>query len=286
MVDDSKFLILGANGKIGLALRAKYPNARATDAKELDIGDDNSVATFDWTNIVTILNAAAYTDIDGAETPEGRKTAWRVNAMGPANLARVARERDILLVHFTTDYVFDGSQNPHFEGEAYSPLNAYGAAMAAGNIVVKQLSKHCLIRSSWVVGEGPNFVRTMLEKGKKGEAVTAIHDQIGRLTFTSQVAEATNHLLATNAAYGTYNVSNDGDPCSWADVARTIFHEANMDIYVTNTTTAEYYATKPGTALRPLNSTMDLNKIKSAGFKPTNWHDDLKIYIKEELAKV
>jgi dTDP-4-dehydrorhamnose reductase len=284
-MDDSKFLITGANGQLGRALQIKYPNAKAADQDTLDITDSNAVSTFNWSNITTILNAAAYTNVDGAETPEGRVAAWKVNAQGPSNLAKIARERDILLVHLSSDYVFDGATSPHLESEVPSPLSVYGASKAAGDMVVSTIPKYCLIRSSWIIGEGKNFVRTMLELGKKNIAPTVVHDQIGRLTFTSELVNAIDHLLHQSAAYGTYNVSNDGDPCSWADITRTIFHEANLDLYVTNTTTAEYYAGKSGVASRPLNSVLDLGKIKSSGFSPGNWHDDLKEYIKKELGK-
>jgi dTDP-4-dehydrorhamnose 3,5-epimerase len=284
LLDESKFLITGANGQLGLALRAKYPGARALSQNEMDISDLNSVSTFDWSNVTTILNAAAYTDVDGAETPEGRVTAWKVNAIGPANLAKIARERDLLLVHLSSDYVFDGTQTPHLEGEAFSPLNSYGASKASGDIAVSLLPKYCLLRASWIVGEGNNFVRTMLELGKAGVAPTVIHDQIGRLTFTSELVNAIDLLLRQNAAYGTYNISNEGDACSWADITRAIYHEAKFDLYVTNTTTAEYNVGKPGIAPRPLNSVLDIRKIKSAGFDPPDWHDDLKEYIKNYLS--
>jgi dTDP-4-dehydrorhamnose reductase len=284
-VDDSKILITGANGQLGSALRVKYPNAKFTDSKELDISNKNSVTTFDWSSITTILNAAAYTDVDGAETPEGRVAAWRVNALGPTYLAKIARERDIFLVHLSTDYVFDGTKTPHTESEDFSPISAYGASKAAGDIVVGMLPRYCILRASWIVGEGKNFVRTMLELGKKGVAPTVVHDQIGRLTFTSELVNAIDHLIHKNVAYGTYNVSNEGDPCSWADITRTIFHEAGFNLNVSNTTTAEYYAGKPGIAPRPMNSTFDLSKLKATGFSSRNWHDDLKEYIKKELDK-
>ncbi len=284
-MDDSKILITGANGQLGLALKAKYPNAKITDSKELDISDKDSVMTFDWSSINTILNAAAYTNVDGAETSEGRVAAWKVNALGPTNLAKIARDRDIFLVHLSSDYVFDGTKSPHLESEDFSPLSVYGATKAAGDIMVSTLPRYCILRASWVVGEGKNFVRTMLDVGKKGVAPTVVHDQKGRLTFTSELVNAIDHLLKNNVAYGTYNVSNDGDPCSWADITRTIFSMAGFNLNVTNATTAEYYAGKGGVAPRPLNSTLDLSKLKATGFGSRNWHDDLKDYVKKELGK-
>lgn len=284
-MDDSKFLITGAGGQLGLSLRAKYPNARATDSKELDISDWDSVSSFDWDSTSTILNAAGYTDVDGAETTEGRTAAWRVNARGAANLARIAAKKNLTLVHVSTDYVFDGTKGPHTEDEPLIPLSVYGASKAAGDIAVGNHANHYILRTSWVIGEGKNFVRTMLDLGQKGVAPTVVHDQIGRLTFTGVLAGAIDHLLSAQSPFGTYNVSNEGEPVSWADITRTIFHEAGFDLKVTDTTTREYYEGKAGIAPRPLNSSLDLGKLEVAGFVPNNWHDDLRVYIKKELAE-
>jgi dTDP-4-dehydrorhamnose 3,5-epimerase/reductase len=284
-MDDSKFLITGANGQLGRALQAKYPNAKATTVNDFDITDHNSVSKYDWSGITTILNAAAYTDVDGAETQQGRMDAWKVNALGVANLARLARERDLLLVHLSTDYVFDGTQTTHLESEAISPLSVYGASKAAGDVVAASLPKYCLIRSAWVIGEGKNFVRTMLDLGRRGISPTVVADQIGRPTFTTVLTDAIDHLLKAQAAYGTYNVTNDGDSVSWAELTREIFKKASFNLEVIDTTTEKYFSSKPNVAKRPLNSTLDLIKIKSTGFKPDDWRDNLSDYIKKELGK-
>ena len=281
-MDDSTFFIVGANGQLGTALKAKYPNAQSADIKELDITDAESVASYDWSKIKVVLNAAAYTNVDGAETAEGRLAAWQVNAAAVGNLARAALEHDLLIVHISTDYVFDGSRVPHTEDEPFSPLSVYGQTKAAGDVVVSLLPKHYLLRTSWVIGDGPNFVRTMLGLGAKGVSPTVVADQVGRLTFTSTLVGAIDHLLTGKAAYGTYNVSGGGQPASWADITRAIFAAAGYDqLQVTDTTTAEYYAGKSGIAPRPLQSAFDLTKIQSAGFTPTDWHDDLKTYIQQ-----
>lgn len=282
-MDSSKFLILGANGQLGRALCELYPDALKVDVQELDITNTDSVASYDWSKITTILNAAAYTNVDGAETPEGQAAAWAVNDKALGNLAEVATKKDLLLVHISTDYVFDGTKNPHKEDEPFSPLGVYGKTKAAGDTRATKVSRHYIVRTSWVIGDGKNFVRTMLELGQKGIAPTVVADQIGRPTFTTELVRAISHLLSANSLYGTYNVSNEGNPISWAGFTRAIFKEAGFELKVTETTTQEYFAGKPGIAPRPLNSVLDLTKIESVGFKPRNWREDLKDYIKKEM---
>ncbi|HSX06279.1 MAG TPA: NAD(P)-dependent oxidoreductase [Candidatus Saccharimonadia bacterium] len=284
-MQDSEIFIVGARGQLGLALQAQYPGAQNADIDELDITDSDSVAHFDWSSIKVILNAAAFTNVDAAETPEGRITAWNVNASAVGNLTRVAKAHDIILVHISTDYVFDGTKNPHAETELFSPLSVYGQTKAAADIVVGTLPKHYVLRTSWVIGDGKNFVRTMLELGNKGVNPSVVSDQIGRLTFTSELVRAINHLLTTKAPYGTYNVSNEGESMSWADITRTIFRFASLQNTVTDVTTEEYYKGKVGIAPRPQQSTLDLSKIQATAFESNGWQDDLRAYITKELAQ-
>ena len=281
-MDDSKFLIIGANGQLGKALQQKYPNAMTADVDELDITDAEAINKYDWNSVTTILNAAGYTNVDGAESDEGRLAAWQVNARAVANLAKAAIEHDLIFVHVSTEYVFDGSKSPHKEDEPFSPLSVYGASKAAGDIAAGFAPKHYVVRTSWLIGEGKNFVRTMLELGRAGTSLKVVSDQIGRLTFTTELVRAISHLLSANSPYGIYNISNGGDPTSWADITREIFKAAGFDLDVTDTTTREYFASKPGVAPRPLNSTFDLSKIEATGFKPTDWRQDLREYINKE----
>jgi dTDP-4-dehydrorhamnose 3,5-epimerase len=284
-MDDSKFLITGANGQLGLALQEKYPNARATDSKDLDIAAWESVKDFDWGNVTVILNAAGYTNVDGAETPDGRAAAWKVNAAGTANLVRIALEKNLTLVHISTDYVFDGTLDNHSEDEPFSPLSVYGASKAAGDTAVGLLPKHYILRTSWVIGEGKNFVQTMLELGKKGVEPKVVSDQIGRLSFTSELVRGIDHLLSAEAEPGTYNLTNGGEPASWADITRQIFQDAGFSLQVTDITTEEYFKDKPLAAPRPHYSALDLSKITATGFTPKDWHEDLAEYVKKEMSR-
>lgn len=285
-MDGSNILITGANGQLGRALQVIYPKAKKTDAAELDITNFEALKNFGWASIEIIINAAAYTNVDGAETKDGEKLAWAVNDQGVGNLADIARSKNLLLIHIATDYDFDGNKKgPYKEEDPVNPLGVYAKTKTAGSKRATQVPKHYIVRTSWVIGDGQNFACTMLELGKKNVAPTVVADQIGRPTFTSELARAIKFLIDGKAPYGTYNMTNEGEPVSWADFTRAIFKEAGFDLEVTNTTTQEYFASKPGSAPRPLNSVLDLTKIESAGFKPRAWHEDLKMYIKKELGK-
>ena len=279
-MNSNNIFIVGANGQLGRALRQQYPEAQFADIDEMDITDRQSVESFDWSGISIVLNAAAFTNVDGAETPEGRVAAWKVNASAVANLTRVCRAHNMTLVHISSDYVFDGTKEPHSENEDFSPLSVYGASKAAGDLLVEQLDKFYLLRTTWVIGEGKNFVRTMLGLAEKNISPTVVDDQIGRLTFTSELVRIIDHLLSTEAPFGTYNATNDGPLESWADITRRIFKLAGRDdLTVTNTTTAEYFAGKDGIAPRPLGSDMSLDKLHDTGFISHDWVDDLSEYL-------
>lgn len=280
---DSTILIIGANGQVGRALQDKYSAAQKADSAELDITDQLAVSNYDWTGITTVINAAAYTNVDGAETNAGRQSAWHINAVGVRNLCDIALAKGLTLVHISSDYVFDGTIDNHLETEPYTPLGVYGQSKAAGDIAVSLVPQHYILRTTWVIGEGKNFVRTMISLGQKGISPTVVADQIGRLTFTSEVVRAIDHLLTTKASFGTYNVSNDGTPASWADITRTIFQDAGFELSVTDTTTEQYFIGKENIADRPLASSLNLEKLHQTGFQSHDWHDDLKAYITKEL---
>lgn len=285
-MDQSKILIIGANGQLGSELKLKYPDAQAVDKEELDITNAKQLSTFDWSNVETIINAAAYTNVDGAETSEGRKLAWLINASSAGLLAKIANQHDITIVHISTEYVFDGLEKEHTEDEAFSPLGVYAQSKAAGDIAIGTTKQYYILRTSWLIGNGPNFVRTMMNLAAKNISPKVVNDQIGRLTFTSTLVDAIDHLLTQKVAYGTYNVSDDGSPASWAEVTRTIFRVLNkQDITVTDISTEEYFKSKENISPRPLISTFDLSKIKSSGFTPPNWQDNLVKYIDKERKK-
>lgn len=279
-------LIIGANGQLGLALQQQYPEAQIVDAAELDITDPAAVYGFNWDGINTIINAAAYTNVDGAETDQGRTASWAVNASAVKNLSIVATKIDAKLIHISTDYVFDGTAKVHTEDEPFSPLSVYGQSKAAGDIAAAITPKHYILRTSWVIGEGANFVRTMMSLAEKGISPSVVNDQIGRLTFTKELVRAVDHLLSNNCSYGTYNLTSSGKAVSWADVTKLIFKTIKSDCIVTGVSTEEYYKGKSGIAPRPLNSTLSLSKIQATGFCSDDWQTELTEYIKDQQKTV
>jgi dTDP-4-dehydrorhamnose 3,5-epimerase/reductase len=273
-------VITGGNGQLGRALRERYPGAVAIDIGELDIADAGAVESFAWSGIRLVINAAAYTNVDGAETREGRAAAWRVNALAVANLARVAIARGITLVHVSTDYVFDGSRAPYAEAADLSPLGVYGASKAAGEVAAGFVPRGYLLRTSWLIGDGKNFARTMLDLARRGVNPRVVSDQVGRPTFAAELARAIDHLVGTGAAYGIYHVSNGGPPVSWAGFTREIFSQAGVSNIVSDITTAAYHAGAAGGAPRPPDSSFDLTKVRSTGFEPRDWRESLADYLK------
>lgn len=288
-------LVTGCNGQLGHAVRALAEERGVAkgfdfcDIDTFDMSDPDAYSKYDWSLYGTVINCGAYTAVDRAETPEGRVTAWKANAAGPALLARTCAGHGITLVHVSSDYVFDGTAEVHDEDEPLSPLSVYGQTKAAGDIVVAGCPRHYIMRSSWVIGEGRNFVKTM--KGLSDrvadpedglEQVTVVDDQLGRLTFTRDMAEAIFHVLGTHAPYGTYDCTGSGTVKSWADIARAVFEAANGNgDRVVPVSTADYYASAEGpVAPRPVHSALDLSKLEAAGFHMPDWEEELGEYIK------
>ncbi|MDQ4053594.1 MAG: bifunctional dTDP-4-dehydrorhamnose 3,5-epimerase family protein/NAD(P)-dependent oxidoreductase [Actinomycetota bacterium] len=277
-----KTLVTGSKGQLGRALQAVFPDADLVDIDELDLTDPAAVAAWPWHEYAVVLNAAAYTAVDAAETAEGRTACWAANATAPSVLARIADEHHLTLVHYSSDYVFDGTAEEHPEDEPFSPLGVYAQAKAAGDLAVSTARRHYVLRTSWVIGDGRNFVRTMQALAGNGVSPTVVSDQVGRLTFTEELARATRHLLDASAAYGTYNVSNGGPPMSWADIAGAVFERSGRSASdVTHCTTEEYAAGKD-MAPRPLTSTLSLAKLEATGFVPTDAMASLDAYLKRE----
>lgn len=267
-----KVLVLGADGQLGRALRKTYDGDASVEfagRAEFDLTDPAAYER-NWKNYSAIINAAAYTAVDAAETPEGRRLAWEINVSAVARLARIATSNRLTLVHVSSDYVFDGTRETHPEDEPFSPLGVYGQTKAAGDAVVSVVPQHYIVRTSWVIGDGSNFVRTMASLAERGVEPSVVNDQIGRLAFTQDIAAGIEHLLASGAPYGTYNLSNTGDPASWAEIAASVYElNGKPRQAVTGVSTEDYFRDKVA-APRPLNSALELGKLEAAGFLPAD----------------
>ena len=279
-------LILGANGQLGRALRAEYgdaPHVEYATRASLDLTSSDLGTARRWRDYGTIINAAAYTAVDAAETPEGRADAWAVNAAAPAALARIATEHGITIVHVSSDYVFDGaSALPYLETDAISPLSVYGQTKAAGDLAIATAPRHYIIRTSWVIGDGANFVRTMASLAERGIDPKVVDDQTGRLTFADDIARGIRHLLDSGAAYGTYNLTAGGREQTWADIARDVYRLTGHDpARIIPVSTAEYFASATApVAPRPRNSVLNLARIEAAGFIPQDGATGLAHYLR------
>ena len=274
-------VLLGARGQVGRALSRRFPDARALDRAALDLTDARAVAAHDWTGVDLLLNAAAWTHVDAAQDPANLAAVRAVNVDAVGALAGVARERGATLVHFSSEYVFDGSvPGPIPEDAPARPLSVYGQSKADGDRLVTAVDRHLLLRTTWVVGEGRNFVRTMAALADRGVSPAVVDDQVGRLTFADDLADAVAHLLAVGAAPGTYNVTCGGPPASWADVAGAVFAARGRDPRdVRRVSTAAYFADQPDAAPRPLNSVLDTTRLEATGFRPRDWRTALDAHL-------
>ena len=296
-MEPKRTLVTGANGQLGRALREyvekhNVENVEYCDIDTFDFSNPAEYGKYDWSLYGTIINAGAYTAVDKAETSEGRALAWKANAQGPALLAKTARENNITLVHVSSDYVFDGTKEQHDETEDFAPLGVYGQTKAAGDIAVSEIEKHYIVRSSWVIGDGHNFVKTMMNLSNKVadssdslNEITVVDDQYGRLTFTKDMAEGIFALLDSGAEYGTYNLTGSGRVKSWKEIAAAVFEQTNGNgNAVKPVSTAQYFesASAP-VSPRPEHSALDLSKISAAGYAPADWEESLKEYVAKQL---
>jgi dTDP-4-dehydrorhamnose reductase len=266
-----KVLVAGGGGQVGRALvrrcAARGLDCVAPGHAELDI----TRADLEIPHVDCVINAAAYTAVDRAESEAA--AAYAVNRDGAVNLARAAERAYATLVHISTDYVFDGANpEPYVENDPVAPLGVYGASKLAGERAVLDSGFHAfVVRTSWVFGvEGANFVKTMLRLGREREVVRVVADQRGCPTFADDLADALLDVggLARSGHLGprVYHFCNDG-PTTWHGFAQAIMAGAGLRARVDAITTAEY----PTAARRPANSVLDTTLIRSLGVVPPPW---------------
>ncbi|KAF5089469.1 MULTISPECIES: dTDP-4-dehydrorhamnose reductase [Acetobacterium] len=280
-----KILLTGSNGQLGRELTRQLAKKKIDfvgyDIPEFDITDKEKMTAIITSEQPTvIINCGALTNVDGCETQ--KELAMAINATGPQYLAEIARDRDIVLVQVSTDYVFDGSGiieagavRPYRETDPTDPKTVYGESKAAGEKAVSEIApKYFIVRTAWLYGDGNNFVKTMLELASKHPKLTVVNDQIGSPTSTVDLAAAIIDLIHTDH-YGIYHGTCEGQ-CSWYDFAIEIFRLSGIDIPVEPVTSEQFVRPAP----RPKYSVLEnkaLNDLQLNQFRP--WQISLVEYL-------
>ena len=263
-------LVTGANGQLGQSIKSianKYPTIQFvyTDFYEMDITNIESCTNaFLKYQPQFCINTAAYTAVDKAESEPEK--AHLINGLGSENLAKVCKENDTILLHISTDFIFDGtSKKPYLESDFPNPQSVYGQTKLEGEIAIQNTwEKHFIIRTSWVYSQfGANFMKTMLRLASERDSLSVVSDQIGTPTNAVDLAEVLLTIVKSPvthhpSSFGIYNFSNEG-VCSWYDFAAAIFHQKEIKIDLKPIPTSAY----PTPAKRPAYSVLDKTKIKN-----------------------
>ena len=282
-----KVLVTGVKGQLGFdvvkELKKRGYDAVGVDINEMDITDAEKV-----TEVITdvnpdvVVHCAAWTAVDAAEDEENIPKVRAINVSGTQNIADVCKNINCKMIYISTDYVFNGLGTEPWQADCrdYDPLCVYGQTKLEGELAVSQtLDKYVIVRIAWVFGKnGNNFIKSMLNVGKKFDTVRVVNDQIGTPTYTYDLARLLVDMAETDK-YGYYHVTNEGGYISWYDFTCEIFKQVGYDTEVVPVTTEEYGLSK---AARPFNSRLDKSKLTENGFKPLPvWQDALERYLKE-----
>lgn len=282
-----KVLVTGVKGQLGYdvvnELTKRGHTAIGVDIDEMDITDKHSVQmVIKKTKPDAVIHCAAWTAVDLAEDENKIALVRAVNTDGTRNIAEICKKLNCKMMYISTDYVFNGQGTEPWEPDCkdYEPLNVYGQTKLGGELAVANLlEKYFIVRIAWVFGvNGNNFIKTMLNVGKKYDELTVVNDQIGTPTYTYDLARLLVDMIETKK-YGYYHATNEGGYISWYDFACEIFKQAGYNTKVKPVTTEEYGLSK---AKRPFNSRLDKSKLIENGFKPLpTWQDALSRYLKE-----
>jgi dTDP-4-dehydrorhamnose reductase len=258
--------VTGAGGQVGLALRDHLPEAEFLTHAELDVTDADAVRDA-LGGADLVVHAAAMTNVDGCERDPDR--AMAVNAGGAANVAAAG----VRVIHLSTDYVFSGNDPGEYaEDAATGPLGAYGRSKLDGERAVLDRPGNLVVRTSWVYGEGRNFLRAILAAEAAGKELRVVDDQRGRPTWAGDVARAIAHLAGRDDT-GVVHVTGAGEPCTWADLAEIVVGHPVVRI-----TSEEFGAPAP----RPRNSVLSLRRARSLGVPLADWRDSVMRYLEGE----
>lgn len=291
-----KIFVTGVGGQLGYdvmkELASRGHTAVGSDILEqscfdqyvkLDITDENAVKeALEEIKPDAVVHCAAWTAVDAAEDEENKEKVFAINAKGTENIAKVSKELDCKMLYISTDYVFDGQGETPWEADCkdYAPLSVYGKSKLEGEKAVSSILDKCfIVRIAWVFGlNGNNFIKTMLNVGKKYDTLKVVNDQIGTPTYTKDLARLLVDMVETEK-YGYYHATNEGGFISWYDFACEIFKMAGYKNTVIPVTTEEYGISK---AARPFNSRLSKDKLVKNGFEPLpTWQDALERYLKE-----
>lgn len=285
-------LVIGANGQLGKSIKSLVNQQNIGDSfvfatrDQFDLSDPQSVKSyFESYTFDLIINSAAYTSVDGAELNE--KEANMVNHLAVKQIAEIALNKNIKLIHISTDFVFDGFKSqPYLESDTTDPLNIYGKTKLAGeNAVISIMhSNAIIIRTSWVYSEyGNNFVDTILKLVKNGNELNVVSDQIGTPTYASDLGLAILDIIRSEKFYGqkqesqVYHYANKG-VCSWYDFAKEVIQILGSKCIINSIKTEDY----PTTAKRPRSTVMSTDKISQEfDLKINFWKDSLKVCMKK-----
>jgi dTDP-4-dehydrorhamnose reductase len=279
-----KILVTGGRGQLGSALADVLSGEEVllTDTDNMEITDLAQIErTFADFKPDFLVHGAAITNVDGCE--ENAELAEEVNAQGSRNLAEACKKAAIPMIYISTDYVFDGTATePIKEDTIPNPLSVYGRTKLEGEEATLSLPNGYVLRTSWVYGEGKNFVRTMLALSEKMDEIKIVSDQIGRPTYALDLAKAIYNIIQKTPGAGIYNITGDGEIVSWADFARKIFQVAGKSTKVIDITTEEYLSDKQDRKIapRPKYSALDLNKSKVTNLHLESWEKALVEYLR------
>ena len=277
-----KILITGANGMLAKAVRNELKDEEliCTDVSELDITNLEAVEEF-VTNSKPdlIINCAAYTAVDKAEEQE--ELAYKINAIGPKNLAIAANKDDTILVHISTDYVFGGDkpiEQDYSEDDEKNPQAVYGTTKLEGEKFIEEnCTKYYIFRTAWLYGEGNNFVRTMINLAKDRDEVSVVNDQHGSPTYAVDLANIIHQAIDKKIPFGAYNATNIGYT-TWYEFTKKIYEIKNIKCNVKPVTSEEF----PRPAKRPLNSQMSKDKLLKNGIVIPTYEEALERYLENE----
>ncbi len=285
-----KIIVTGSNGQLGRAVNRLCEGSGGyelvnTDFNvpgiaDLDITDLDKVMSFvNDVRPYAIINCAAHTNVDACEVQ--KDLAYRINAIGPRNLAIASAEAGARLVHISTDYVFAGDgDHPYTEFDAPAPKAMYGLTKLAGEEFVKQFSSRFhILRTAWLYGDGKNFVKTMLRLSETHDEISVVNDQVGSPTSADELAKAIFSLLDTEN-YGLFHATCEGQ-CSWADFTKEIFRLSGKKTVVNPVTSKQYKEMNPASADRPAYSVLDNYMLRlTGGYTFADWEKAIAEYLK------